>query len=119
MPRRNHKRRGNQRGSQRGAGNGRGQNRGNLPAFGSSFQNTRTESGPAGWQDVDFSVRNISAGQSTKTYRCPGCDQEIMPGTSHIVAWPQDYGAGADDRRHWHTNCWRNRAHRTITRRWG
>ncbi|WP_370548664.1 hypothetical protein [Corynebacterium sp. LK32] len=64
-------------------------------------------------------MRNISAGQSNKVYRCPGCDQEIMPGTSHIVAWPQDYGAGADDRRHWHTNCWRNRAHRTITRRWG
>lgn len=114
MPRRNHKKRGS--GSGRGGSN-RAANP--LPAFGSSFQATRTESGPAGWQDVDFAVRNVSAGQSTKVYRCPGCDQEIMPGTSHIVAWPQDFGSGADDRRHWHTNCWRNRAHRTITRRWG
>ncbi|MDO5029395.1 MAG: ATP/GTP-binding protein [Corynebacterium sp.] len=118
MPRRNHKRRGNGQG--RGGKNSRRRGgNSSLPAFGSTFQSTRTESGPAGWQDVDFSVRNISAGQSTKVYRCPGCDQEIMPGTSHIVAWPQHYGAGADDRRHWHTNCWRNRAHRTITRRWG
>lgn len=115
MPRRNRKR------AASGDGGGRrsNQRRAPLPAFGSSFQSTRTESGPAGWEDEEFAVRTISGGQSHKVYRCPGCDQEIMPGTAHIVAWPQNYGAGADDRRHWHTHCWRNRARRTITRRWG
>jgi hypothetical protein len=51
-----------------------------------------------------------------KTYRCPGCDHEIPPGTAHIVAWAVE--GGEDDRRHWHTGCWRGRRTRTITRRW-
>ncbi|MFE2961436.1 ATP/GTP-binding protein, partial [Nocardia tengchongensis] len=25
---------------------------------------------------------------------------------------------GEDDRRHWHTGCWKGRNTRTITRRW-
>lgn len=98
-------------GTSRGGGGG-------LPAFGSAFQSTQTQSGPAGWTNVDFHVRTISGGQSTKWYRCPGCDQEIPPGIAHIVAWPVNYGGGADDRRHWHRYCWENRANRTVTRRW-
>ncbi|MEJ6019353.1 ATP/GTP-binding protein [Corynebacterium sp. H113] len=89
-----------------------------LPSFGSSFQSTRTEAGPGRLSNEDFHVRNISSGQATKWYRCPGCDQEIPPGVAHVVAWPVEYGGRADDRRHWHTNCWGKRAHRGITRRW-
>lgn len=52
---------------------------------------------------VDVTVRAVS-GQTGKTYRCPGCNQEIRPGTPHLVV------ASGDDiegRRHWHTPCWR------------
>ena len=31
--------------------------------------------------DGDWQVRSIPAGAATKTYRCPGCDQEIAPGS--------------------------------------
>ena len=34
--------------------------------------------------DGDWLVRNVPAGD--KTYRCPGCDQEIRPGSGHVVA---------------------------------
>ena len=50
---------------------------------------------------------------TTKTYRCPGCDQEIAPGTPHLVAWPADgINVGIDERRHWHRACWQNRLRR-------
>ncbi|AEV88307.1 ATP/GTP-binding protein [Actinoplanes sp. SE50] len=62
------------------------------------------------WQDGDWMVRNIFGAAATKTYLCPGCLQDIRPGVAHIVAWPHD-GAG-DDRRHWHTGCWRARDRR-------
>ncbi|MFJ4651460.1 ATP/GTP-binding protein [Nocardia sp. NPDC088792] len=73
----------------------------------------RTESGPG---DEMFIVRTVPGTRATKTYRCPGCDHEIPPGVAHIVAWAA-YG-GEDDRRHWHTGCWKGRSTRTITRRW-
>ncbi|WP_067715513.1 ATP/GTP-binding protein [Nocardia yamanashiensis] len=73
----------------------------------------RTEAGPDG---ETYQVRNIAGSRATKTYRCPGCDHEIMPGVPHLVAWPA-YG-GEGDRRHWHTGCWNGRRTRTITRRW-
>ncbi|MBI9116084.1 hypothetical protein [Sanguibacter suaedae] len=47
---------------------------------------------------------------SDKTYRCPGCHQDIGPGTEHLVAWATDSLFGPDAalaaRRHWHTRCW-------------
>lgn len=67
-------------------------------------------------------VRSISGAAATKTYRCPGCRQEIPPGTPHVVAWPagDDTAAAGESgsesrsgsgeepqRRHWHTGCWR------------
>jgi len=68
-------------------------------------------------------VRSISGTAATKAYRCPGCDQEIPPGTPHVVAWPAGDGAersstsgvpeeggGIVERRHWHTGCWRRRS---------
>ncbi|MCX4091996.1 ATP/GTP-binding protein [Nocardia sp. alder85J] len=73
----------------------------------------QTEAGPNG---EDYVVRTVPGARAVKMYRCPGCDHEIPPGTAHIVAWAK-YG-GEDDRRHWHTGCWRGRQTRTITRRW-
>ncbi|WP_067900634.1 ATP/GTP-binding protein [Nocardia vaccinii] len=74
----------------------------------------RTEDGPGGSET--YVVRTIPASRAAKPYRCPGCDHEIAPGTAHIVAWAAV--GGEDDRRHWHTGCWRGRHTRTITRRW-
>jgi uncharacterized protein with PIN domain len=51
-----------------------------------------------------FQVREVTA---QKMYRCPGCNQEIRPGTLHVVAWRVGQ---EDDRRHWHTPCWRRAA---------
>src|SRR5271157_4404283 len=47
------------------------------------------------WPDGDWIVRQIPGAAATKAYRCPGCDQEIPPGTAHVVAWPAE-AAGAD-----------------------
>ena len=64
-------------------------------------------------------VRPLTGPATGKTYRCPGCDQEIRPGTPHVVTWPAyardsdldpwDTESAADRRRHWHTACWRAR----------
>jgi hypothetical protein len=65
------------------------------------------------WPDGDWVVRQIPGAGSAKAYRCPGCDQEIVPGTPHIVAWPAGRAdVGLDDRRHWHTSCWQHRLRR-------
>src|SRR5689334_25222573 len=42
------------------------------------------------WTDGDWRVRVVAGEATTKAYRCPGCDQEIRPGTAHVVAWPAD-----------------------------
>ncbi|WP_328309566.1 hypothetical protein [Actinomycetospora sp. NBC_00405] len=64
-----------------------------------------------GWvrEEDGWRVRSISGTAATKTYRCPGCHQEIVPGTPHVVAWPADEVEDDDnvERRHWHTGCWR------------
>ena len=76
----------------------------------------RVEIGPDGY---DYSVRPVAAARADKTYRCPGCDQEIRPGVAHVLVWPADAGeTSIDDRRHWHTPCWTNRANRGPTRKW-
>ncbi|MGY2002347.1 hypothetical protein [Blastococcus sp. SYSU DS1024] len=72
--------------------------------------------------DGDWVVRPVTGSSTGKTYRCPGCDQEIRPGTPHVVTWPAylrdsdlepwDVESAADRRRHWHTACWRSRARR-------
>jgi hypothetical protein len=73
-------------------------------------------------QDGDWVVRRITGLATDKTYRCPGCDQEIRPGTPHVVTWPAyardsdldpwDTESATDWRRHWHTACWRARNRR-------
>lgn len=74
------------------------------------------------WIDVgpdghDHHVRPVPGARALKDYRCPGCDQQIRTGTAHVVVWRVEDRAG-DDRRHWHTTCWTNRANRSPTRRW-
>jgi len=59
----------------------------------------------------EWVVRRLTGSSSTKTYRCPGCDQEIRPATPHVVAWPREY---VDQRRHWHTPCWQARDRRSA-----
>ncbi|MBU8833989.1 hypothetical protein [Mycolicibacterium goodii] len=85
------------------------------PPLPPSLTSRRVEVGPDGH---DYEVRAVSASRATKTYRCPGCDHEIRPGTAHVVVWPVGSGTGVEDRRHWHTPCWANRANRGPTRRW-
>ncbi|MGY1992178.1 hypothetical protein [Mycolicibacterium fortuitum] len=74
----------------------------------------RIETGPDGY---DYEVRTVAASRAVKVYRCPGCDHEIRVATAHMVVLPIDVG-DVDDRRHWHTACWANRANRSPTRRW-
>lgn len=81
--------------------------------------------GPAsfGWgtretaDDGEWIVRAVPGAQATKTYRCPGCDHEIQPGTPHVVAWPADETGSVTDRRHWHRACWQARLRRGPTRK--
>jgi hypothetical protein len=63
------------------------------------------------WPDGDWVVRQVPGAAAVKMYRCPGCDQEIMPGVAHVVVWPEQ-ADGAQDRRHWHNSCWQRRPRR-------
>jgi hypothetical protein len=72
--------------------------------------------------DGDWVVRLLTGSGTGKPYRCPGCDQEIRPATPHVVTWPAyardsdldpwDTESASDQRRHWHTTCWRARDRR-------
>jgi hypothetical protein len=59
--------------------------------------------------DDDVEVRRIQPYQATKQYICPGCNQDIPPGTGHLVVVPRH---APDLRRHWHHACWRFRDRR-------
>ena len=59
-------------------------------------------------------VRRIQPYQADKTYICPGCNQEIRPGTGHLVIVPV---ADPASRRHWHSPCFEHRARRHPTGR--
>jgi hypothetical protein len=54
------------------------------------------------WASVDGASVRAVMGQ--KAYVCPGCSQEIRPGTPHLVVLIED---DIEGRRHWHTQCWR------------
>lgn len=64
-------------------------------------------------EDGRWVVRTVAGSAATKSYRCPGCQQILPPGTPHLVVWPTDPGltgqAGLAERRHWHTACWERR----------
>lgn len=62
---------------------------------------------PAGAEQ--WVVRPVRGQHARKVYRCPGCDHEIPLGQPHVVVWQTSWFAGPDERRHWHTACWRNR----------
>lgn len=68
------------------------------------------------WPDGEWVVRHLTGSSATKPYRCPGCDQLILPATPHLVVWPAEgetlSGGGPGERRHWHTSCWRARNRR-------
>jgi hypothetical protein len=64
------------------------------------------------WHGEEYEVRSVTGSSSTKSYRCPGCQQLIRAGTGHVVAWPADELGSVADRRHWHTNCWAARSRR-------
>lgn len=59
--------------------------------------------------DDELDVRFIQPYAATKTYLCPGCNQDITPGTGHMVAVPH---TDPDLRRHWHRGCWNHRHRR-------
>ncbi|WP_193373292.1 ATP/GTP-binding protein [Nocardiopsis xinjiangensis] len=67
----------------------------------------RRESGP----DGEWVTRRIPGASAGKSYRCPGCAQNIPVGMAHVVAW-RPYGDGGD-RRHWHSSCWDRRSRRS------
>ena len=56
-------------------------------------------------------MRDVPAAQAVKDYVCPGCHGTVQAGTAHVVAWPEvpslGFTSGLDERRHWHTHCWR------------
>lgn len=56
------------------------------------------------WAQVDGVFVQEVRGQKGKTYRCPGCQQDIRPGTPHLVVMEE---GDVEGRRHWHTPCWR------------
>jgi hypothetical protein len=70
-----------------------------------------------GWRRTEhrrgavWNVQPVSAVQAVKPYTCPGCEQQIQPGTAHLVTWRADGVLGDDAdlaaRRHWHTHCWK------------
>lgn len=74
----------------------------------SVFPGTTTQEGPSWDFGRPYKVRIIAAPQAKKNYICPGCQGDIFPGHSHIVAWPE-FNEKINDRRHWHTRCWENR----------
>ena len=92
-----------------GAARGEGAAESGLPARGADMPAgpEHTES----WPDGEWVIRLVPGASAGKAYRCPGCDQEIQPGTPHLVAWPA-LTPGLDTRRHWHRTCWRQRLHR-------
>ncbi len=57
----------------------------------------------------DFVVQNVPGAQATKTYVCPGCNQNIGVGVAHLVAWSDR--DGPDARRHWHSPCFARLRH--------
>jgi hypothetical protein len=54
-------------------------------------------------------VQRVQPYQASKSYRCPGCNQDIAAGVGHLVAVPAE---APDLRRHWHHPCWEHRRNR-------
>lgn len=77
------------------------------PSFLQAQAAARPRSAAPGWAELQgYDVRRIAA---EKEYRCPGCDHPVRPGVWHLVIVPSD---APDERRHWHTECWRRELRR-------
>ena len=60
-----------------------------------------------------WTVREVTGRDPSRRYVCPGCAQTFAGGVAHVVAWPETgLLSGVEERRHWHTSCWRARHHR-------
>ncbi len=76
-----------------------------------------------GVEEVEFagqlwSVRRVRGNDSGRTYRCPGCQQEVSAAVAHTVVWPSETMQGLENRRHWHTPCWEARETRRPGGSW-
>lgn len=62
-------------------------------------------------RDGIFLFREVPSDRAVKHYTCPCCNSPIRPGTTHVVAWPEEpslgFESGVEQRRHWHQHCWR------------
>jgi len=58
---------------------------------------------------LSASVSRVQPFRATKSYTCPGCNNEIAVGIGHLVVVPL---GRADERRHWHSSCWERRSTR-------
>lgn len=62
-------------------------------------------------RDGLWNVQPVAAPSAVKAYTCPGCGNQVTPGTAHIVAWRADGLMGETEdlaaRRHWHSHCWK------------
>ncbi|PFG28904.1 hypothetical protein [Corynebacterium renale] len=80
-----------------------------LPRDGATLYGLEETEGPS-WTHGDiYLVRRIGSARAVKYYVCPGCNQQIVPGVAHVVAWPKYTGRQGEDRRHWHNHCWQRR----------
>lgn len=61
------------------------------------------------WASTPGVVVQAVTGERGKVYVCPGCNQDIRPGTPHLVIVVQ---GDVEGRRHWHTPCWRRELRR-------
>lgn len=57
-------------------------------------------------------ARSVRGNDEGRVFRCPGCQAEFSSALAHEVVWPDDGLGGVQDRRHWHTACWRARDRR-------
>jgi hypothetical protein len=62
-------------------------------------------------RDGLWNVQPVAAASAVKVYTCPGCGNQVTPGTSHVVTWRADGLMGESNdlaaRRHWHSHCWK------------
>lgn len=65
-----------------------------------------------------WTVRRVRGNDSGRSYRCPGCQQEVSAAVPHTVVWPSEAMRGVDNRRHWHIPCWDSRDRRRPGGSW-
>ena len=42
------------------------------------------------YRGMRWTVRAVSGASATRSYLCPGCQQDIAPGVPHVVVWPAE-----------------------------